>query len=102
MSAITAVFAGFVAIILAAVIWRVASRRRSLPCPVWLRGLVELDNPFAETHQAAFIVKTLALAPGMTVLDAGCGPGRLTVPLAKGVGASGGVVAMDIQAGMLA
>lgn len=84
-----------------AVTWRLASRRHSLPCPVWLRWLVELDNPFTKTNRAAFIVETLALSNGMTVLDAGCGPGRLTVPLAKGVGPGGRVVALDIQAGML-
>jgi ubiquinone/menaquinone biosynthesis C-methylase UbiE len=83
-------------------VWRLASRRQSLPCPVWLRWLVELDNPFTKTNRAAFIVETLALSPGMTVLDAGCGPGRLTVPLARGVGRSGCVVALDIQPGMLA
>lgn len=87
---------------LVAVIWRLASRRQSIPCPVWLRWLVELDNPFTKTNRAAFIVETLALSPGMSVLDAGCGPGRLTVPLAQHVGANGRVVALDIQAGMLA
>lgn len=87
---------------LVAVIWRLASRRQSLPCPVWLRWLVELDNPFTKTNRAAFIVETLALAPGMTALDAGCGPGRLTLPLAKGVGPAGRVIALDIQPGMLA
>ena len=82
-------------------VWRLASRRHSLPCPVWLRWLVELDNPFTKTNRASFIVETLALSPGMTVLDAGCGPGRLTVPLARGVGPAGHVVALDIQPGML-
>jgi ubiquinone/menaquinone biosynthesis C-methylase UbiE len=66
-----------------------------------LRWLVELDNPFTRTNRAAFIVETLALSHGMMVLDAGCGPGRLTVPLARGVGPSGRVVALDIQPGML-
>ena len=88
--------------VLVAAVWRLASRRQSLPCPVWLHWLVELDNPFTKTNRAAFIVETLALSPGMTVLDAGCGPGRLTLPLAKGVGPSGRVVALDIQSGMLA
>jgi ubiquinone/menaquinone biosynthesis C-methylase UbiE len=37
----------------------------------------------------------------MKVLDAGCGPGRLTVPLAKAVGPGGGVVALDGQPAML-
>jgi len=90
------------AIVLVAVVWRLASRRRSLPCPVWLRWLVELDNPFTKTNRAAFIVGSLELVGGMNVLDAGCGPGRLTVPLARAVGANGRVVALDVQPGMLA
>ncbi|MCA9099098.1 MAG: hypothetical protein KDA36_11950, partial [Planctomycetaceae bacterium] len=69
-----------VAILIAAIIWRFASRRQSLPCPVWLRWLVELDNPFTKTNRAAYIVETLAISKGMTILDAGCGPGRLTLP----------------------
>jgi ubiquinone/menaquinone biosynthesis C-methylase UbiE len=43
----------------------------------------------------------LDLAPGMRVLDAGCGPGRLTVPLSKGVGPGGEIVALDGQREML-
>jgi len=42
----------------------------------------------------------LELEPGMAVLDAGCGPGRLAIPIARQVGPQGEVVAMDIQAGM--
>jgi cyclopropane fatty-acyl-phospholipid synthase-like methyltransferase len=102
MSASIAVLSIIVTIALVAGAWRLASRRQTLPCPVWLRWLVEIDNPFTKTNRAAFIVETLALSPGMTVLDAGCGPGRLTVPLARSVGSSGRVVALDIQAGMLA
>jgi len=88
--------------VLVAVAWRLASRRQSLPCPVWLSWLVELDNPFTKTNRAAFIIETLALSPGMMVLDAGCGPGRLTVPLARSIGPIGRVTALDIQPGMLA
>jgi ubiquinone/menaquinone biosynthesis C-methylase UbiE len=91
-----------VAIAIGTILWRLASRRQSLPCPVWLRWLVELDNPFTKTNRAAYIVETLALSRGMKVLDAGCGPGRLTVPLARSVGPTGRVVALDIQPGMLA
>ncbi len=81
--------------------WRFASRGRSLPCPVWLRWMVELDNPFTRTNRAAVIIEYLGVEPGMVILDAGCGPGRLTIPLAEHVGETGRVVALDIQTGML-
>lgn len=83
------------------VLWRLASHRHALPCPVWLRWMVELDNPFTRTNRAAVILEHLELQPGMTVLDAGCGPGRLTIPLARQVGKAGQIVAADIQSGML-
>ena len=83
-------------------LWRLFSQRQALPCPSWLGWMVELDNPFARTHQADFIVRQMQLAPGMTGLDAGCGPGRLSVPLAKAVGLTGSVIAADLQTGMLA
>ncbi|WP_201068165.1 MULTISPECIES: class I SAM-dependent methyltransferase [Thiorhodovibrio] len=102
MTASIIVLMAVVVAVLVVTIWRLASRRHSLPCPVWLRWLVELDNPFTKTNRAAFIVETLAITRGMTVLDAGCGPGRLTVPLAQSVGSVGRVVAVDIQLGMLA
>jgi len=89
------------AIVVVSVIWRFASRRRSIPCPVWLRWLVELDNPFAKTNRAAAIVEHLGLRPGMRVLDVGCGPGRVTIPVAREVGPRGEVVAIDLQEGML-
>lgn len=102
MREMNAVLLVLVTIILIAGLWRLFSLRHALPCPVWLRWLVEIDNPFTKTNRAAYIIETLALAPGMTVLDAGCGPGRLTVPIAKAVGPGGRVVALDIQEGMLA
>ncbi len=37
----------------------------------------------------------------MRVLDAGCGPGRVSIPLAKALGPSGEVVAVDMQSEML-
>jgi FkbM family methyltransferase len=63
--------------------------------------LVELDNPFTETNRAAVIVERLELQPGMAVLDVGCGPGRVAIPIASKVGPEGEVVAVDIQPGML-
>lgn len=87
--------------LVASVTWRFASRRHSLPCPDWLHWLVEMDNPFARVSRADEIVYHLDLEPGMTVLDVGCGPGRVTIPLARQVGPDGLVVAVDIQPAML-
>lgn len=84
------------------VVWRLASNRASLPCPAWLSWLVELDNPLFRNNRASTIVAGLQLQPGMRVLDVGCGPGRLAIPLARAVGPSGTVVALDLQPAMLA
>lgn len=81
--------------------WRLASHRHALPCPVWLRWMVEMDNPFTRTNRAAVIIDNLGIQPGMSVLDAGCGPGRLTIPMARRIGEHGLVVALDMQPGML-
>ena len=90
-----------VLLLLVAVGWRLASRRTSLPCPPWLAPLVELDNPIAKDYNASSIIRRLDLSPGMKVLDAGCGPGRVTIPLGKAIGIQGQVVAVDIQSRML-
>jgi len=82
--------------------WRLASNRASLPCPAWLSWLVELDNPLFRNNRAAAIIAGLELGPGMWALDAGCGPGRLTIPMARAVGPSGTVLAFDLQPAMLA
>ena len=82
--------------------WRAASRQRELPLPSWLAWMVEMDNPFAKENRAQIIIGHLELAPGMKVLDAGCGPGRLSLPLAEALGPQGEVTALDLQAGMLA
>ena len=87
--------------VLVGVIWRILSIRSSLPCPSWLAWLVEMENPYAKNYNAGDIVRLLGITPGMKVLDAGCGPGRVSIPLAKAVGPQGRVVAMDIQARML-
>lgn len=82
-------------------IWRQSSHRTALPCPSWLGWMVELDNPFTRVNRAHVIIENLGLEAGMTVLDAGCGPGRLTLPLAAAVGPQGEVLAVDVQGGML-
>jgi ubiquinone/menaquinone biosynthesis C-methylase UbiE len=93
---------GFIILLgLITIIWRFSSLRSSIPCPTWLSGLVELDNPFLKNNSARAIIQHLALEPGMKVLDFGCGPGRLTLPVAQQIGLTGQVTAFDIQPGML-
>jgi ubiquinone/menaquinone biosynthesis C-methylase UbiE len=81
--------------------WRLFSKRQSLPCPAWLGWMVEMENPFTKVSSSHFIVEHLDLEPGLRVLDAGCGPGRVTLPLAEAVGPEGEVVALDLQQEML-
>jgi len=89
---------GFIIFIVAiAFIWRFTS----LPCPAWLGWLVEMDNPFFKNSSTQAIIQHLNLQPGMRVLDYGCGPGRLTIPIAKQIGPAGEVMALDIQSDML-
>jgi len=70
------------------------------PYPVWMSGL--LDNPMTDKLAGiTTLLERASVTEGMRVLDAGCGPGRLTIPLAQRVGGGGEVVALDVQEGML-
>lgn len=98
--------AGFIAtaLLLVALIvlgWRALARRRALPCPpafIWL-----LENRAMErVAGSSLLFDRAGISIGMHVLDAGCGPGRLTLPLAERVGERGSVLAVDLQEGMLA
>lgn len=80
--------------------WRWLSRRRQLPCPaafVWMLEHRLMDS----VAGPAAILSRAKIEPGMRVLDAGCGPGRVTIPLAEYVGKEGQVVALDLQPAML-
>jgi SAM-dependent methyltransferase len=75
-------------------------RQRPIPTPPPLTFLFE--NPLVEAFAGSvLLVGRLSLAPGMRVLDAGCGPGRLTIPVARAVEPTGEVVALDSQRAML-
>lgn len=83
-------------LVLICLVWRYAA----LPCPWWMVPL--LENPYFQLVAGADLLMDRAgIGPGMTVLDAGCGPGRLTVPIARRVGEAGRVVALDCQPRML-
>jgi precorrin-6B methylase 2 len=88
-------------IVLVGIVWSVVARSRQVPCQAWLACLVERDSPFTRTNRAAVIIERSDVRPGMTVLDLGCGPGPLTVPLAQRVGEQSEVIAVDIQEKML-
>ena len=104
MTTLINILIGLVGLILLIVLlnfaWRFASSRTSIPCPVWLSGLLEREYPFG-VNRAKVIVQHLNLQPGMKVLDLGCGPGRLTIPIAEQLGPQGEVMAVDLQVGML-
>ncbi|MCA9620380.1 MAG: class I SAM-dependent methyltransferase [Myxococcales bacterium] len=76
--------------------WRV----KSWPCPAWF--IAGLENPYFQwVAGAERLMDRASVKSGMRVLDAGCGPGRLTLPLARRVGPTGRVVALDLQRSML-
>lgn len=82
------------------IFWRYLSRTTSAPCPTWLSWMLEV-NLGGKPAGRGRAVEQLALEPGMRVADVGCGPGRLTLPIAEAVGPSGEVLALDMQQGML-
>ncbi len=81
--------------------WRLLSRRISIPCPTWLIWTLE-HHLMESVAGSEAIIQRLGVSRGMRVLDAGCGPGRITIPLAEAVGPDGEVIALDIQTEMLA
>jgi ubiquinone/menaquinone biosynthesis C-methylase UbiE len=82
------------------VFWRYGARRRAMPCPAWLGWMLE-PLPGGKPLGRGRAIEELTLESGMRVADIGCGPGVLTVPIARAVGSEGEVVALDIQQAML-
>ncbi|MFA4848438.1 MAG: class I SAM-dependent methyltransferase [Methanoregula sp.] len=90
-----------VLVIIIAFAWRIASRCYILPCPVWMKWLLDPPSSGGVSARTQKTIGLLDIRSGMSVLDAGCGPGRLTIPIAHRVGSDGEVTAMDLQDGML-
>jgi len=74
--------------------------KSSAPKPFPVSHAWLLDNPLGRA-QAGRILGWLRIEPGMRVVDVGCGPGRLTLPVARIVGGDGEVLAVDLQPAML-
>ena len=64
-------------------------------CPWWLT--YSFDNPLRHLiHKPEKILADL-VKPGMTVRDIGCGFGFFSIAMARMVGVSGSVIAVDVQ-----
>lgn len=68
-------------------------------CPFWL-GYILL-NPLRKIFENPDKLFTPFVREGMVVLEPGCGMGYFTLPLARMVGPTGRVIALDIQEKML-
>jgi ubiquinone/menaquinone biosynthesis C-methylase UbiE len=68
-------------------------------CPWWL--CFTFDNPLRRLiHNPDRLLRSW-IAPGQTAIDVGCGMGYFTLPMARLVGHTGRVIAVDLQAQML-
>ena len=68
-------------------------------CPWW--GGYFIDNRLRRLLHDPEAILSPYVTPGMTVLDAGCGMGWFSIPMARMVGDQGRVIAADLQQQML-
>lgn len=72
---------------------------QKIVCPWWL--CFTFDNPLRKLLHNPEIILAPYLRQGHRVIDIGCGMGCFTIPIAKLVGHSGHITAIDIQPKML-
>ena len=72
---------------------------QTMVCPWWL--CYTFDNPLRHLLQKPQTILAPWLKPGDNVIDIGCGMGYFTIPMAKLVGETGRVIAVDLQPRML-
>ena len=75
------------------------SSDRNRVCPVELAN--SLDGKIRSWLHDPRALLSPYLAPGITALDVGCGPGFFSIEMARLVGSGGRVIAADLQEGML-
>lgn len=68
-------------------------------CPWWFG--YTFDNPVRKLIHDPNDILSLYVSPGQTVVDIGCGLGYFSLSLARLVGASGHVIALDVQPEMI-
>ena len=68
-------------------------------CPWWMA--YTFDNPVRKLFHKPHKIFGDYIQNGMTVMDVGCGMGYFSIGMAKLVGASGKVIAVDMQQKML-
>src|SRR5262249_22775474 len=79
--------------------WRYASRRWPMPCPAALGWFLE-SGIRERLLPTRWIVERLGMRPGLRVLEVGPGVGYLSVPVARALGPSGRLVALELQPAM--
>jgi len=68
-------------------------------CPWWLA--YTFDHPGRYLYQRPQKMLGGYVAPGMTVMDVGCGMGFFSIAMARMIGERGAVIAVDLQQKML-
>lgn len=80
--------------------WQLLTKLYHLPCPPVFIFILE-SRMMENVAGPEAIIQRAGIEPDMRVLDAGCGPGRISVPLAAYLSQQGKLVVLDVQEEML-